>query len=1097
MSDASDSDGAGQRLAILFTDVEGSTELRNRRGDAAADEILRIHEGLVRRQIADHHGDELLFLGDGFMASFATVADALASAIGIQQALDVHNQGDPDRRVRVRIGVHVGEVSSRDGTLYGQAVHAASRIAALAAGGQIFVSTAVREQASEQHGTVDRGLFWLKGFPERWRVYEVEWGQSVVVAPSAGLAPFVERDLERADLRQSLGAALGGHGSLVLITGEAGIGKSRLVHELAADAEARGARVLIGHAVEMEGATPYLPFVEILEQALVSPQSSEAFREALGDAGPELARMVPGLRRAIPDLPQPIELPADQARRFLWISVQEFLERASRVQPLMLVLEDLHWADESTLLLLEHLAPTFESMPELCLGTYRDNEVGSTHPLARTVAQLRRRRLATRIPLEPLTGTGVAALVRGLARQEPPPDLLNVIGSESEGNPFFVEEVFLHLAESGRLLDQEGRFRTDLRMEEFDVPETVRLVIGERLGRLSDGTRDVLAAAATSGRTFDPEVVAHAAHIDAAALLAALDEAERASVIGPAEAGGTRHSFTHELTRQTLLAEISSVKRQDLHARTAAALESVDAEDVEEHAAEVAYHLGHAGPGVEPHRFIRYLRLAGDQAATAAVFDEAVAHFEHALELVAVSDEGARAEILERLAMALRNVGRWDDALRTMNSALDLYEALGQTESLARLAWAMVYQLSWAARFQEAVEVAQRTLAAIGDAPNPDRGRIASAAAWAVGLSGDHTTSTAMFEQARALAEHIGDEGALADILHMETINHLGFAEFEQGVESGLAAAKVFEANGALWDLASVLSFVAYEAGTVPHIEQATEVGARVAPLAERLGHLGATFMSLADRVRREGILPGDLDVVDGLGHEMVEVCERGGLPWLYVGHMHLGLAAHWRDDRDEAERRLRLAVELEPPAAFAGQSASLLALHLAYAGRIEEALTIIDNLRASFPQEDRVNSLGSWNVLFAAVEVLAIAGRDDESGALYTPVAAALEYRGEWITFDGRLTRTRAAIAAAAGRRWDEAEAHYLSALEWAEGLPHRIEVADLRRWYAAMLLQRDNPGDGERAQRLLEDAIESYRSMGMPAMEARARSMLTSPGD
>ena len=1080
----------------MFTDVEGSTELRNQRGDATADEVLGIHEALVRRQIAEHRGEELLFLGDGFMASFATTADALRSAVGIQHVLDDHNQTDPERRVRVRIGVHVGEVTARDGTLYGQTVHAAARVAALAAGGQIFLSPTAQAEAGDEFRTRDHGLFWLKGFPERWRVYELDWGERVTTSSAAGLAPFVERESERADLRRALDAALAGHGSLSFVTGEAGIGKSRLVQEIAADAQTRGARALVGHTVEMEGATPYLPFVEIIEQALLAPQSSEAFRAALGDAGPELARMVPGLRRSLPDLAQPIELPAEQARRFLWVSVQEFLERASGVQPLLLILEDLHWADESTLLLLEHLAPALGTMPVLCIGTYRDNEVASTHPLARVATQLRRRRLVSRVPLERLTETGVAALVRGLARQEPPSELVNVIGSESEGNPFFVEEVFLHLSESGRLLDEQGRFRTDLRVEEFDVPETVRLVVGERLGRLSERTRDVLAAAATNGRTFDPRVVERTAQADAATLLTALDEAEHASVIGPAEAGGTRHSFTHELTRQTLLAEISSVMRQDLHARTATALEAVHGDRVDERAAEVVYHLAYAGPAVDPRRFVRYLQLAGDQAASAAAFDDAVTHFDEALRLVPANDEETRAEILERLAMALRSVGRWDDALGTMNRALDLYEALGHTAALGRLAWAMVYQLSWAARFQEAGEVAQRALAALGDAPTPDRARIASAAAWVVGLSGDHATSTAMFEQARALAEHIGDERALADILHMETINHLGFAQLAQGVESGLAAATVFEAHGALWDLASVLSFVAFEAGTIPWAEQATAAIAKAAPLAERLGHLGATFMTLADRVHREGIMAGNLAVVDELGHEMVEVCERGGVPWLYVGHIHIGLAAHWRGDDEQAERRLRLAVELEPPAAFAGQSASLLALHLAYAGRTDEALSIVDSLRGAFPLEGRVNTIGSWNLLFAAIETLATAGRLAESADLYPLVVDALEHRGEWITLDGRLTRTRAAIAAAAGGLWTEAESQYRFALQKAEELDHRIELADLHRFYAAMLLARDQPGDTEKARRLLADAVEQYGTLAMPTMEVRARSMLATAG-
>jgi tetratricopeptide (TPR) repeat protein len=1053
--------------------------------------MLRMHEGIVRGQIAHHGGDEVLFMGDGFLASFPSVPEALESAVGIQRELEEHARTEPDRPVRVRIGLHVGDVTARDGTIYGQAVNAASRIAAHAAGGEILVSTDVREAAGAAGiGFRDRGLYWLKGFPDRWRLYELEWGDGAGARPAIGLGPFVEREDELADLRRSVEDAIGGRGGLVLVSGEAGAGKTRLTQEVDAEAERRGMRILVGHCVE-QGSIPYLPFVEAFEDALVGPRSPESLRAALGDAASEIARIAPGLRRAIRDLPPPVDLPPDQARRFLWLSVQEFLERAGRSRPLLLVIEDLHWADEPTVLLLEHLADALAEMPVLIVGTYRDVEVRPSHPFARAVGQLARRRLVTRIPLDRLSRDGVAELIRGLAGQEPPPALVSLIHGESEGNPFFVEEVFLHLRESGKLLDERGRFRTDVRVEAWEVPESVRLVIEERLARLSKQTREVLTAAATAGRSFETAVVARVAGVRPDRLAAALDEAEHAFVIGPAEAGGTRHSFAHELIRQTFLAGTSSVKRQVLHGRTAEAIEIVHADDLGLRAADLVYHLSRSGPGASRAKLVKYLRLAGDHAAGASVFEDAAEHFEQALALIGDEEREGRAELLERLAMARRSLGRWDEALATMHEALDLYEALGRIDAIGRLGWAMVYHLAWAARFQEAVEVAQRALAGLGESPSSDRARIASAAAWAMGLAGDHEGSTATFAQARQLVEAIGDERALADILHMETIHHLSFAEFSQGVESGLRAAKVFEAEGALWDLASVLAFVGYEAGAIPRTDIAIENVARAAPIAERFGHLGATFMTLAARIRIEGIGAGDIGAVEKLGAEMVEVCERGGLPWLYVGHMHRGLAAYWRGDDDEAERRLRLAVELEPPAAFAGQSASLLALHLAYAGRADEAVAIVEGLRPAFPVEERVNTVGSWNVLFGCVEALAVADRREEAAALHPVVLAALEHRGEWITFDCRLTRTRAAIAAAAGGRFDEADERFRSASEAADELGLRIEAADVRRLHAGMLLERGAGGDREAAGSLLEGAATSYATMGMPRFESLARSM------
>ena len=880
-----------QTSTILFTDVEGSTQLRNRRGDQLADEILRAHEAIVRRQVQAWGGREAAFLGDGFILTFRSSLDGLQCARGIQQALEEHNRADPARQVRVRIGLHHGETTERDGTIYGQAVHAAARIMSEAAGGQILASDLVRELCADEAGAFnDRGLFWLKGFPERWRLYEVGWGElgHLPPAPAAGLAltPFVNRDNERAELRRAVESALGGHGGLVLVSGEAGVGKSRLIQEINAEAEARGMRVLAGHCVHMEGVEPYLPFVEILEQALLSPRSPTALHEALGESGSEIARILPSLRRVMPDLPPPLDLPPEQARRYLWISLLEFTERATRDRPTLLVLEDLHWADQSTLMLMEYLAAHLQQLPVLIAGTYRDDEIGRSHPLSRMLGQLTRRRLGSRIAVHRLPEDQVRAMLRGLAGDEPPEELVRAIDAESEGNPFFIEEVFLHLAESGVLFDQDGRFRRDLRIDELDVPDSVRLVIGERLGRLSRTTRQVLAAGALLGRVFETAVLEHLSGLEPDALADALEEAEQARLIAPDRTGGSRLVFSHELLRQTLLVEESSLRRQRLHAKAAEAIEWVHADDLEAYAAELAYHLARAGPHADPTRLVRYLRVAGDRAAEAAVFEDAVAHFRHAITVLPKGDAAGHGQLLERLALALRSIGRWEEAFAAMDQALTLYERLGQTDALGRLCWAMTEHLAWAARWSDAVAVAQRGLAALGDLPNPDRARMLAAVGWILGLSGDYPAASTMLAQGQRLAEQLADDQALADVLHLQTIQHMAYAEFPDGIQDGLRAAKVFETHKALWELSSALSFVGYQAGLLGRLERAATIARRAGPLAGRLGHLGATFMTLANRIRVEGVLAGDLARVQAISQEMLEVCDRGHLPWAYVGHI-------------------------------------------------------------------------------------------------------------------------------------------------------------------------------------------------------------------
>jgi class 3 adenylate cyclase/tetratricopeptide (TPR) repeat protein len=1094
----SETGASAQTLTIMMTDVEGSTALRRTHGDRFVNEVLGLHGAIVREQIGTCGGQERQFLGDGFLLSFPSPLAAVRCGVGVQRAHDEYNASDPQRQVRVRIGIHVGEVSERDGLLYGQAVHVAARITAEAAGGQILVSEAVRKQVEPraEWPFVDSGLFWLKGFDERWRLFEVSRGKDASlqrrgVMPST-LTPMVGRESEQANLRRAVDEALAGRGGLALVAGEAGVGKSRLVGEIGGEAEARGMRVLTGHCVEMESAPPYLPYVEMIEEAISSPRSPLALREALGDVAPEIARIAPALRRLYPDIAPPVELPPELARRYLWNSFREFVARGAQTQPLLLVLEDLHWADDSTLLLTEYLAPLLPEIPVRIIGTYRDDEVDTSHPLSRVITQLGRRRLIERISLRRLSFGGVRAMVEALAGQPPPEELVRVIDSETEGNPFFVEELYLHLAESGVLLDEGGQVRADLKVDEASVPDSIRLVVGERLSRLSGPTREALVAAAVAGRVFPPDFVGEVAGVDTDALVDAFEEAEGARLIAPVKGDGSL-AFSHELIRQTLLADLSTLKRERLHLRAANAIERRYADDLDEHAADLTHHLSRAGRLADRPRLMRYLTIAGERAVDAAAFDDAVAHFQQALSLLERSAQDTRAELLERLAMALRSVGRWEDALTTMNEALDLYQVQGRTDALGRLSWAMVSQLTWTARVPEAVQAARRALAALGDIASADRARLLSAMAWAVSLGNDHATAKQMFDQARALADQVGDERALADVLHMETSHHFGYAEYVEGVSAGLRAAEVFDREGALWDLCSVQAFVIYQDGALGSHEQAIRLADKTMAIAQRLGHLGAAFLLLLYRAREASTL-ADLKSLEALGPQMIDICQRGSLPWLYVGHLCLGLVAHWGGDAERAEAEIRRAVQLEAPGAFSGSSISILVRHLAHLGRGEEVMAIYQSERPKLPSPDRVNSHGSWVRLLGLVEALYLCGFSDDAAALSPLVEKVLEHGPDWVTFDGRLVLTCAGMAAAAGGRWEPAERHFAEAELHAKRMNNLLEETELRRLRARMLLDRDGPGDQALAAELLAEALIDYRKFGMPTYAADTERMLRS---
>jgi class 3 adenylate cyclase/tetratricopeptide (TPR) repeat protein len=865
--------------------------MRTGRGDAAAQEIIHAHFDLVRHQIEQHSGQEVKTIGDSFMVAFASARKAVECAVAVQRALEEHNRRHPDQDVQVRIGLNTGEAIREDGDLFGSAVDAAARIIAKAEGGQILVSEAVRAVigSAKDLRFVDRGRFRLKGFPERWRLYEVAWRKE---APIAGPAvaertPFVGREAERADLRRLLDQSIRGQGALVMIGGEPGVGKTRLAEELAVEARQRGLLTLTGHCYEMEGAPPYIPFVETLEAtARIVPR--EAFREALGDAAPEVAKLMPELRRLFPDIGAPLELPPEQERRYLFNSVQEFLERAARVQPMLLALEDLHWADDATLLLLQHIAQRLIEMPVLIVGTYRDVELDVARPLARALQELTRQRLAHDLALKRLLEAEVAAMLRALSGQEPPASLVEAVYRETEGNPFFVEEVFQHLAEEGKLFDAQGRWRADLRVGELEVPRGVRLVIGQRLERVCPECRGVLTTAAVIGRGFTFELLEALGEVQTDALLDAIDEAERAHLIAStADGPEARFTFAHELIRQTLLSGLSLPRRQRMHLRVAEAMEQVYARTLEEHAGDLAYHLYQAGTAAEPEKTAHYLALAGDRAFGAAAFEDALRHFENALSLHPADDRRGRADLLYKRGLALRSLGRWEEVLADWRQAMDIYEELGDAGAVGRISTDISCQLGWGARFEESLEIGRRGLAALGERVSAERCRLLGVVGRILTLSGQYAAANSMITQAVEMAEQLGDRRLLGEMLDYKGRHHWCHAQYREAVDAAMRAAELLRSAGDLWNLADALWETEWSLLSLGRLDEAAKMGQELEPLAARV----------ADRAQGGQILVSEVVCTIGGSLAGVEFRDAGRKQLKGIPGRQRVFEVRWRED--------------------------------------------------------------------------------------------------------------------------------------------------------------------------------------------------------
>ena len=902
--------------------------------------------------------------------------------------------------------------------------------------------------------------------------------------------PFVGREPEREHLRRLVDGAIAGRGGLAAIAGEPGIGKTRLVEEVAPEAVSRGMRTIIGHCEERRGSPPYLPFAEILETAQRRLAAAD-FQMVLGDAADELARLLPGLRRSWPSLAPPLELPPEQERRYLFNSITEVLERLTELAPLMLVVEDLQWADEAALLLLEHLTRRVAQMPLLIVATYRDTEFDLGSALARTLEELLRTPSTYRMVLRPLDIAETAAMLLSLSGREAPASAVVLIHRTGKGNPFFTEELFHHMAEEGLLADRTEGWQS-APAAVVSVPPGVQLVIERRLRRLTVGVREVLALAAAIGPVFGFALMQELADIGSDALLEALEEAVRAHLVVPAaatpEAG---FSFAHELTRQTLLEGLSPPRRQALHLRVADAMERLYAGQLAERAPYIAGQLMLAGSAALADRCVRFLLLAGDRALAAAAFEDALAYFDNALALLPAGTGRQSADARFRRGLALRGLGNWETALISFSESLDEYTRLGDEAAVGHLSAELASQLLYARRFGECQAVVAGGLAAVGDAVSADRVQLLCIGGRLFSLAGDFERGEELIQLSISVAEQLGDRRLLGVALFASTMHHWAWAQPARALASADRAAELTRAAGGLWDLADGLPFVQLALVLAGRPNDVVRLGEVVDPLARRLGHYGALMVAGRGRLLVE-ITMGDLAAVEALAARDLELCEEHGLPWSPDSYAWLGLAAFWRGDWSAALDAFGEGMRREQPGMVAGACRASAVLVLAYLGEEIRCRAMLSGPLLEVPPPGRLGSLGQWTGFLMATEALAVLGAREQAAARYDLVLEAMQAGNVLRGYDNRLLQAVAGLAAAAAERWDTAEDHFQRGLDLAEALPHRLDQADIRRLYARMLTDRDGAGDRTIARRLLAEAAALYGEIGMPRHLHLAQTLL-----
>jgi tetratricopeptide (TPR) repeat protein len=894
---------------------------------------------------------------------------------------------------------------------------------------------------------------------------------------TAERTPFVGRDAEMAELKRLLDRTLTGQGGIVMIGGEPGVGKTRLARELLREAWQRGCTCLTGHCYEMEGAPPFVPFIELTEQAVrLVPQAA---RMAMGNQASEIAVIVPSLRRSYADIPPLPEVPANQQRRLIFGAFLEYLQRGTQQSPEVLLLDDLHWADEPTLQLLLHLAPRVSSMRLLVISTYRDGELYVKGSLAKTLEALLRQRLTTRVALRGLSEPGVEQMVAAMSPSSPPLGLARAIFGQTEGNPFFVEEVYQHLAEEGKLSGDAAEWKANLRVDSVVVPEGVRLVIGHRLERLRDGTRGVLTAAAVIGRTFALDILQAVVDAPEDMVLDVIEEAERAQFVAAQSAGReTRYGFVHELIRAALVNAVSLPRRQRLHLKIADAIERLRAASLDSHASVLAHHLYHAGSAADGQRTARALLVAGRRALGASAFEEALEAFETVIGFESNEAEPVMGEVYERRGFALIGLHRLDSAAESFERALERCISRSDNAGIVRAAGAAFACHAWRLQQARAREVAIRGAAAV----DPALAEHATLQALVASVPAPSQVAESLdrMRVAEDVARQHGDPGVLGRVLFSKANLAFSTGRVAQTIEvvrivDTLASHLPSTLHADLqWLLVLATmcrgQFEAAEA-MLPELERRWR----------RSGNQGGQWVSRsapeAIRFARSGDIPAYLDGADALLEQLPHAFTfltrtRRAMCLAYIGRM-----------AEAVDELTRASTEEPVDHPWSGIVDSAFLALAAVSGDTAAARTRLRSVVDRLPTPGEPNVQGRWLALLSIIPTLILLEARDECAALYQSAVQLLSTGmvWSWLSLGPMVPQLAAGIAAHAGGRTDTAREHFEQARRIAHEIPDRVLQPTVDYWYGRMLRESAEEIDRSRGRAMLESAVADFRTLGM----------------
>jgi tetratricopeptide (TPR) repeat protein len=899
--------------------------------------------------------------------------------------------------------------------------------------------------------------------------------------------PLIDRVEEMKLLKEAVDRTVQGEGGLVLLYGEAGIGKTRLARELRAYAHLRGMQVLYGRCpalFRMDGVPPYVLWSEVIRDYLDNSSPEQLYR-VVGFYPAEVVKLVPELGQKLRTIPQSFPISPEQEQNRLFEAVSQFITNISREAPLLVVLDDLQWTDPSSLLLLHYMARGVQKTPLLLLGAYRSTDIDAKHPLSPVLTELNRERLPQSIQLKRMSLNDVSEMIKNILEQDDvPAEFCKLIYEKTRGNPFFAEEVVRSLKEEEVIYRDENKWKIK-EVSKIEFPETVKSVIKARLDRLDEESQSVLTFASFVGNDFTLDAMCALTGIEENKLLELMDRMLKTGLIKERDIRGEGVcSFADILVRDVVYESVSLLRRKKLHGVVGDTLEKVYAKKIDEHFGELASHFLEGG---EKEKALDYFLKAGEKASKVYANIEAVSYFQSALRLLDEKEGEYREKgrVLERLGDIKGLVGEYDASIKYWNDALLLWKQLSEKETVARLHRKMANVL-WSnlGNSEKAKEHQGEALKILES--SPESVELASlyediADRVSMGITGDMSEARSWAEKALELGKKLNAHEVIARSYYClgGILDWLG--ETKKGLECMEKALKIALDNGYV-DTA-LLAYNDLAARSSEGYEKSLEYHEKGYELAKKVGNISSQSWLGLSLSYMYGVM-GNMDKGLSLLEETAALDRKIG----YIAHLTfsldgLALASRilgdWEKSEQYCKEALRNAQKIDDFQSIANNYSSFGGLYFEK-GEYAKAREFYEKQREVYEKHGAIKSQigASTNLIRTYIEL----GELEKARNLLDSLQEfALKTENKRLIARADVLR---AMLFRAEKKWKESIDLFEKGLQEFEALgARRWDIHDLAKMvlceYTRAYLERNQEGDREKAQSLLNQALEIFQRM------------------